>query len=139
MKQKMLQLMELTKAVIAKIKTQEKNELNEMQYDTQQEYEVMADLEGQLQAIEQRTAKEYQIVKKQKEEKTALNAELVKKEGSHTKLNSLNDQITEWEKNKAEMFDKYYMVSKQVEETDNVIIQNELLTGRDGKLHSLKM
>ena len=99
----------------------------------------MADLEGQLQAIEQRTAKEYQIVKKQKEEKTALNAELVKKEGSHTKLNSLNDQITEWEKNKAEMFDKYYMVSKQVEETDNVIIQNELLTGRDGKLHSLKM
>ncbi len=51
--------MELTKAVVAKIKTQEKNEINEMQFDTQQEYEVMADLEEQLNAVELRTAKEY--------------------------------------------------------------------------------
>ena len=41
----------------------------------------MADLEEQLQAIELRTAREYLIVKKQKEEKAGLNSELLKKEG----------------------------------------------------------
>lgn len=60
MNEKMLTLMDLTKAVLKKIKNAEKNEYAS---DVNQDYKVMADLDNQLKMTDKRLQEEYKIVK----------------------------------------------------------------------------
>ena len=102
-----------------------------MEYNTEeQEYEIMRDLDDQHKIVEQNVTREYAIVKRQKEEKKELMTTLGKKEKEFDKFYQLNDEIKDWERQKADLFDHYYRCSKKIEENDQQIKQNQEITER---------
>lgn len=63
MNEKMLTLMDLTRAVLQKIKAQEKQDVSAS--NPEADYRVLEELDRQLKATQQRLDKEYAIVKQQ--------------------------------------------------------------------------
>lgn len=63
---------------------------------------------------------------------------LQKKEKDHERYNRLSDELKDWERTKAALFDHFYRQNKKIEENDQQIQANTTLYARNERINDLK-
>ena len=91
-KEKMLTLMDLTKAVLVKIKAQERS--TESAPSPLKDAKLNQQLEMQLDALDKRTEREYAVIKKQQDIKTQLFRDLERNEKEGDRYQFLQNELS---------------------------------------------
>ena len=98
----------------------------------------MRDLDEQLRVVDQDVQREYNIVKRQQEEKKELMIAFTKKENDFERFNRLQDAIKDWERQKANFFEHFFRCSKQIEANDQQIVLNTTNYAHQEQINMLK-
>ena len=122
LKEKMLTLMDLTRGVLLKIKTQERQEQNG---ETSRTRAIEHNLDDQLDQLNKRVSKEYAIVKRQQDTKVLLHQEMLKNDNEFDAYKKLQDVMKEWDKEKAELTNKLIKLKQKQKATEKTINQTQ--------------